>query len=448
MQTQETLSPTTKRELVQRIIASGPFNKSERLSSFLLHICELEVQGRAAELSEKEIGHSVFRLPIDYDPSTDGIVRSHASRLRRRLEMYYMREGSEEHLRIVIPRGSYQPRFERIELNSAAKQTDQSEVALSAKREERVESSSPEGSPLPPLIKEEQKDTDLVPAVSRRVPWLGIVAGFIVMSLISGALLYRHFRTANLTDISPLAALFTKGRPTILVPGDSGLVIWQETQHRNLTLPDYLASNYSKTHEGAFSPEEQIALSLLRRRYTSMVDLEIVQKLSNMAQIYQAEPLLRFARDVRPNDLKYNNVVLIGSSETNPWNQMFQGTMNFVLTKDHQRTLYTIENRHPAHGEPAQWFSDPADRLKNAYCKVSYLANPSGAGNVLVLEGTSMAGTECAWEFISNQGRLKQFLKMVDWRDHQAPHFEVLLRTSNLGGNAAASEIVAWRISN
>lgn len=446
MQLQEKLSPTAKRELVRRIIASGPFSKSERLSSFLLHICELEIQGRASELSEKEIGHSVFQLPIDYDPSADGIVRSHASRLRRRLEMYYMREGQEEDLRIVIPRGSYQPRFERIKLNSVATQTDQTEAALAAK-EETVEASSSDGfSPPPLLTEEERKAADRVPTIPRSVLWMRIAAGLLVMGLISAALLYWHLRTANRTEISPLASMFTKDRPTILVPGDSGLVVWQETQHRNLTLSDYLASNYVKAHEGPFNPQEQIALSLLGRRYTSMVDLEIVQKLSNLAQTYGAEPLLRFARDVRPNDLKYSNVVLIGSSETNPWSQMFQGAMNFVLTKDQQRTLYTIENRHPASGEPARWLSDPADRLKTAYCKVSYLANPSGTGNVLVLEGTSMAGTECAWEFISNQERWRQFLKMTNWTGSQIPHFETLLRTSNLGGNAATSTIVAWRI--
>ncbi|QNI37468.1 hypothetical protein [Edaphobacter albus] len=435
------MSPTTKRELVQRIIASGPFSKSERLSSFLLHICELEIQGRAAELSEKEIGHSVFRLPIDYDPSADGIVRSHASRLRRRLEMYYMREGCEEHLRIVIPRGSYQPRFERIERSSAAMQAGQAETLA---ENDGIEPSSAS-------LKELQKGADLpkpVEVAFRGVPWRGIAAAFIVASLIAAVLLFRHFRAVDRTQVSPLAAMFTKDRPTILVPGDSGLVVWQETQHKNLTLSDYLASNYDKNHEGPISPEQQLALTLLGRRYTSMVDLEIVQNLSNLARSYNVEPLLRFARDVRPNDLKYNNVVLIGSSETNPWNQMFQGAMNFVLTKDQQRTVYTIENRHPTHGEPDRWLSDPAERLRTAYCKVSFLANPSGEGNVLVLEGTSMAGTECAWEFISNQERLKQFLRAAGWTAHQAPHFEALLWTSNLGGNAATSAIVAWRIGN
>lgn len=425
---------------MQRIIASGPFSKSERLSSFLLHICEFEIQGRAGELSEKEIGHSVFRLPIDYDPSADGIVRSHASRLRRRLEMYYLREGREEHIRIVIPRGSYQPRFERIEPQSATMETSRAEIS----ENEGIE---PVSAPLIEL----QKDTDLprsVEIASRNVPWRGIAIGFIVASLMVAGLLYRHFRTVDRTQVSLLTSMFTKDRPTILVPGDSGLVVWQETQRKNLTLSDYLASNYDRNREEPISPEQQLALTLLGRRYTSMVDLEIVQNLSKLARSYDVEPLLRFARDVRPNDLKYNNVVLIGSSETNPWNQMFQGGMNFVLTKDQQKTIYTIENRHPAHGEPDRWLSDPAERLRTAYCKVSFLANPSGGGNVLVLEGTSMAGTECAWEFISNQERLKQFFKTVGWTGHQAPHFEALLRTSNLGGNAATSAIVAWRIEN
>lgn len=432
---------------MQRIVVSGPFSKSERLSSFLLHICELEIQGRAAELSEKEIGHSVFRLPIDYDPSADGIVRSHASRLRRRLEMYYMREGREERVRIVIPRGSYQPRFERVEQSSTVALTVQSEIAVLAENDSGVESFSPEGS----LLEKGHENADLLNPLevsSRAIPWRHMVAAFIVVGLITTVLLYRHFHTVKRTQISPLAAMFTKERSTILVPGDSGVVVWQETQHKNLTLSDYLASNYDRNHEGQANPEEQIALALLGRRYTSMVDLEIVQKLSNIAQNYNAELLLRFARDVRPNDLKYNNVVLIGSSETNPWNQMFQGSMNFILTKDQQRTGYTIENHHPAPNEPIRWISDPAERLQTAYCKVSYLANPSGVGDVLALEGTSMAGTECAWEFVSNQEKLKQFLKLAGWAGNQAPHFEVLLRTSNLGGNAATSTIVAWRISN
>jgi len=87
------ISPVEKRELLRRIVASKQFVRSERLSTFLTYICELEIQGRLSELNERDIGHAVFNLPAGYDPTIDGIVRSHASRLRRKLELYYLREG-------------------------------------------------------------------------------------------------------------------------------------------------------------------------------------------------------------------------------------------------------------------------------------------------------------------------------------------------------------------
>ncbi len=68
-------------ELVERIIASPSFIKSPRLCSFLTYICELTLQGRADEINELNLGEALFARAPNYDPSIDGIVRSHASRL-------------------------------------------------------------------------------------------------------------------------------------------------------------------------------------------------------------------------------------------------------------------------------------------------------------------------------------------------------------------------------
>ena len=76
-------------ELVERIIASPYFVKSPRLCSILSFICELSLQGRDEEINELNIGTSLFGRAPNYDPSVDGIVRSHASRLRQRLEQYF-----------------------------------------------------------------------------------------------------------------------------------------------------------------------------------------------------------------------------------------------------------------------------------------------------------------------------------------------------------------------
>ncbi len=101
-----------RRALVDRIIVSSTFAKCERLSSLLAYVCDLTLNGRVKEINEQKIGEAVFGRPRNYDSSIDGIVRTQASRLRQRLELYFSEEGVDEPIRIVIPRGGYVPVFE------------------------------------------------------------------------------------------------------------------------------------------------------------------------------------------------------------------------------------------------------------------------------------------------------------------------------------------------
>jgi hypothetical protein len=102
----------SRHALVARVITSSVFVKCERLSSFLSAICELTLSGRAIELNEHSIGVTVFGRSPHYDSSIDGIVRTQASRLRQKLDLYFAAEGADEPVRIVLPRGSYVPIFE------------------------------------------------------------------------------------------------------------------------------------------------------------------------------------------------------------------------------------------------------------------------------------------------------------------------------------------------
>src|SRR5260370_20920306 len=93
----------TRRELLDRVIASSPFSKSERLSSLLIYVCDLTLNGRAGEINEQKIGEDVFGRPRDYDSAIDGIVRTQASRLRQRLDLYFTDEGSIKPSTMIIP---------------------------------------------------------------------------------------------------------------------------------------------------------------------------------------------------------------------------------------------------------------------------------------------------------------------------------------------------------
>jgi hypothetical protein len=97
--------------LVERILATPDFERSPRLAEFLRHVCRLTLEGRSKEISEQSLGEVVFGRSPGFDSSADTIVRSHALRLRHRLEFYFSSEGTHEPLWVEIPRGAYVPRF-------------------------------------------------------------------------------------------------------------------------------------------------------------------------------------------------------------------------------------------------------------------------------------------------------------------------------------------------
>jgi hypothetical protein len=61
-----------------------------------------------ARIKETTIGHRVSNRPEDYDPKADGIVRTEAVRLRKRLAKA---QKADDPVFIVIPKGTYVPEF-------------------------------------------------------------------------------------------------------------------------------------------------------------------------------------------------------------------------------------------------------------------------------------------------------------------------------------------------
>ncbi len=64
-------------------------------------------------LKETALGISCFGRSPGYDTKLDPIVRVTARRLRNKLELFYQNEGENCDLRIVLPKGTYVPKFNR-----------------------------------------------------------------------------------------------------------------------------------------------------------------------------------------------------------------------------------------------------------------------------------------------------------------------------------------------
>ena len=97
---------------LDRILSSRVFVHSHRIRRFLQFVVEECLLGQHHRLKEYLIGLEVFNRREAFDPRVDSIVRVEARRLRAKLEEYYLTEGSEDELRVLLRKGSYIPVFE------------------------------------------------------------------------------------------------------------------------------------------------------------------------------------------------------------------------------------------------------------------------------------------------------------------------------------------------
>ncbi len=99
------------RHELARILTSTAFEASERNRRFLRYVVDETLAGRADRIKAYAIATRVFGRGDDFDPMLDSIVRIEAGRLRRALELVYLKQGGESGLRIHIPKGTYVPEF-------------------------------------------------------------------------------------------------------------------------------------------------------------------------------------------------------------------------------------------------------------------------------------------------------------------------------------------------
>src|ERR1022692_1161195 len=98
-------------QLIERITASPPFQKSARLRDLLRFMAERSIRGQIHDLSEHRIGSAVFGKAQDYSVVEDSSVRVHVRQLRLKLHEYFDGEGREEPSIVEIPKGAYNTVF-------------------------------------------------------------------------------------------------------------------------------------------------------------------------------------------------------------------------------------------------------------------------------------------------------------------------------------------------
>ena len=416
--------------LMERILASSAFKRSPRLSEFLRYVTQMTLQENDAHLSEQRVGVAIFSRAEDYDCSADTVVRSSALRLRRQLELYFRREGAAEPILLMLPRGSYRVAFEHRQLP-----------------EETLAVVEPQSLVMEPqaIVEVLAADTPVV-LPSEHKSWQRFVVPLLLLLCAGLTVVGFGLGRRSALRVAPSEsllwpALFTPDHPTRIVLGDSGLVLFHAVTHRYLSVADYVAHRYEIPAETRGTNDPEFARFLAQRRYTSVVDADALARLSRLPEATPDRTLVQFARDLRLENLKDGNLVLLGAQEANPWVELFERSMDFQFHGPVEGIPAHFSDRHAPPGKPSS-YSTQGGRV---FAVVAFLPNLGSSGNVLLLEGLNMTGTESALDFVLEKDRLEPLLKQLLRPDGTLPYFELLLECTTVTDNATPASVVEVR---
>jgi hypothetical protein len=422
-----------RRALIERVAASEQFSRSARLRDFLLYVGKQSLKEGCPEIHEHEIGARVFGRPVSYDRSADNIVRVNATELRKRIESYFETIGADEPLIFEIPRGAYRLVFRR-------RMSEQSEIGTPAQSESVQE--SPAG--------------ETAAREDSRPPWR---IGRLLWPLVSLSLalacvaLYVQNRTLRKAlypwDGQPALVAFWSGfldshQQTDLVLPDDSASVMEDITGSPLTLGDYVSRGFNQRIQSSnmSADRKEDVYQVLNHNLVTFGAVRAAQSL--LAEIPATYPhYLTLARYYTADQIKRDNVVLIGGKKSVPWDYLFDDQLNFVTDYDYTRGLQIVRDRNPKPGEQAVYTVHLASDSLIGYSVIAYLPNPSHTGNIIILAGTDSDATGAAAAFLTSENQMQNLRNTFGV--NRFPYFEVLLKTSRLSGTFFDAQLVAYR---
>lgn len=426
-----TISPEECWLVLERAAASTALKRAARLREFLFYVGTKSLKEGRTDIHEQEIGQAVFGRRDSYDTSQDNIVRVSATELRKRVDAYFATEGRDEPLIFEIPRGSYTPAF-----RMRAAET-QEQTALAAE------------TPLAALPANGLPPQEHFP--HSRMPLILVSALSLALAVACGVLWRQNqmlVRHVHAWESQPALSAFWSHfldapQQTDVVLADTSFMLAEELMKQTYLLSDYLNRSYASQIQSLTGcGDPHVLSSIVSRNDGSYGDFRVAERILSLDSGAN-NVFLNYARDYTADDIKRDNVILIGSQKSNPWVYLFADQMNFVIHYDRARDQSFVENRHPRAGELSQYAQPSNPYAALGYSVIAYLPNPSHTANALIIEGTNSESTEAAGDFLTSDSALQSFLNKLGTR--QVPYFELLLKTSRVAATPLQAQIVTYR---
>jgi len=434
----ETLAADERWHLVHRITASQQFAKATQLREILLYITRRSLLERATTISEQDIACGVLGRRGDFNPVDDNIVRVQMGHLRRKLELYFSTDGQNEPFTVLIPKGTYVPRFEV-----------QSHPVFAEKLT------------IPPILEEkvakigDRFSTAKTWVISNKRYWRIPLAitfcafFFFLLGQTSNRVFTQLKLKANNAQNPFLKRIFVSDLPVSIVVADTNLVVLQNVLHTDITIDQYISKNYpDNILDNASSPGERSVLAgLALRKFTSLADLNVAAKCVELSRDYGARTTIRYTRSMNARDFEKGNFILIGSRTADPWVEMFESQLNFAFERDPQTHAFYFRNKHPQNGEQEVYEPVTGSGISTiSYVDVAIVPNLTKTGYVLLLNAATMDANEAAAELLFHEHLPPVLSKLFNSNsDIGNQAIEIFLRDSAVDGVVSSFGVVSMR---
>jgi hypothetical protein len=455
------LGKEQKLEQLEKVLHSRTLQNSESLKAFLRFVVEKTIADRDALLKEYTIATEVFGRNSDYDPRIDSVVRVQAGRLRTKLQEYYTTEGKSDQIIIDLPKGHYHPVFICPHPETGQEISDIVPPGIPSNGEAanghgattagaggafRVEGSAARGGGRKAFV-----------FLSGA---LVVLLGVAVLALyISNRELRRQASGGdpflNAEDFKavwspfvddPAAPLLVLSNPTVyrfLNEADPASLKGRAIQlapEQTRSLAD--APEFKGQWTGGNSPSLIPSLGM----YTGMGEAIGLYRLTDLFRTADKTIQLKQSRHVNAADLKYRNVILLGSIYVNEWTRRLPSVENFGYTFS-----ATIENRNPVAGEEREYkpqFDAQTGQLSVDYALITVKPNVSGEHAVMTLAGIFSEGTEAAAEFVTTRNHLAvlgQRLRQLGGQGAPPKYYQALLKVEVENGTPTTITLLSLR---
>jgi hypothetical protein len=383
------------REQLDRILASRLFRNSQRFPDFLRYTVEHALKGDTADIKERTLGIKVFARNLDYDTSTDPVVRVTAAEVRKRLAQYYQIPGHDSEPRIDFPRGSYVPVFD-------------------------FSASVAESAQLPPVA------PAIVSPQQPRKRWQ------LMLTILASCTLASAFVWSKLPTHENAFDRFWGP-----IEGSSSAVM--------LCIPDLNFNREPNPDLAGSDPTAQALASfppMFRRVHVGFADMLALSTVSSILGRQGHAFYIRRIDEVQLQDLQETSAVLIGD-HANWWASRLGYNLRFSFAHE-GKLRYISDSQNPSF---RQWsipdsLHDPAVKVSEDFGIISRVFDPTTGHLIVMSSGITGYATGPAAECLADAKCLGQAEKLSpgDWK-HK--NIQIIIGTAIVGDNAGQPSVVA-----